>query len=218
MPLVGSSRMITFGCGRQPFGDDDLLLVAARQRADILAERGGAQVEPLGVGAGQRELLRQLAASRTCDVRLQRGQRDVLEDRQADHDALLAALLRHVDDAGIDRIGRRRRRDRLAFERDRAARWCGSCRRSPASPRCARRRRGRRSRGSRRGAARSEMSSNSVGCDRPATASTGAPIVGLALRERCGRPRGRPSCARSRLWPASLISPSPTISPSRNTV
>ena len=47
------------GRGRQPFGDDDLLLVAARQRADILAERGGAQVEPLGVVAGQRELLRQ---------------------------------------------------------------------------------------------------------------------------------------------------------------
>ena len=41
------------GRRRQPFGDDDLLLVAARQRADVLAERGGAQVEPLGVARAQ---------------------------------------------------------------------------------------------------------------------------------------------------------------------
>ncbi len=32
--------------GRQPLGDHHLLLVAARQRADILVERGGAQIEP----------------------------------------------------------------------------------------------------------------------------------------------------------------------------
>ena len=47
------------GLRRQPFGDDHLLLVAARQRADILVERGGAQVEALRVVARQRELLGQ---------------------------------------------------------------------------------------------------------------------------------------------------------------
>ena len=34
MPLVGSSRMMTFGLVASHFADDDLLLVAARQRAD----------------------------------------------------------------------------------------------------------------------------------------------------------------------------------------
>ena len=42
---------------RQPLGDHHLLLVAARELADVLVERGGAQVEPRGVLAGQAELL-----------------------------------------------------------------------------------------------------------------------------------------------------------------
>ena len=57
MPLVGSSRMMTLRLRRQPFGDHHLLLVAARQRADVLVERGGAQIEARGVFAGQREFL-----------------------------------------------------------------------------------------------------------------------------------------------------------------
>ncbi len=57
------------GLGRQPFGDHHLLLVAARQRADVLAQRGGAQVEPLGIVARQREFLGQpqeAGAARSC--------------------------------------------------------------------------------------------------------------------------------------------------------
>ena len=44
---------------RQPFGDDDLLLVAAGQRADILAERGCPQVEAAGVAPGEVEFFLQ---------------------------------------------------------------------------------------------------------------------------------------------------------------
>ena len=45
---------------RQPFGDDDLLLVAARKIADIGVQRGRAEVEPFGVFPSQPELLGKL--------------------------------------------------------------------------------------------------------------------------------------------------------------
>ncbi len=62
--------------------------------------------------------------ARCATVRLERGQRDVLEDRQAADDALPAALLRHIDDAARDRV-RRRADDGDARRRDGSAPFDG---------------------------------------------------------------------------------------------
>ena len=54
MPRVGSSRMQHLGVGEQPLADDDLLLVAAGQRAHLLAEPGHPHAELLGDRAPRR--------------------------------------------------------------------------------------------------------------------------------------------------------------------
>ena len=54
MPRVGSSRIRTSRLGRQPLGEDDLLLVAAGERLDLLVDAGHPDVEPLRVPAGDR--------------------------------------------------------------------------------------------------------------------------------------------------------------------
>ena len=99
MPLVGSSRIMTLGCGREPLGDNDLLLVAARQIADRCIQRCGAQIKPLGVFACQFEFLGQLQKTLVrCSRQGRKGH--VLKDRKvADDGALFAAILGHIDDA-----------------------------------------------------------------------------------------------------------------------
>ncbi len=146
MPLVGSSRMMTLGCVASHLAITTFCwLPPDSVPTSWLSEAARRSSRSVYV-ARQREFLGQLQEAGLRGL-AQRGQRDVLEDRQADDDALLAALLGHIDDAGVDRVGGRLRRDRLAVERDRAALTAGSCRTAPASPRCGRRRPGRRSRG-----------------------------------------------------------------------
>src|SRR5450631_4527339 len=107
--------------GRQPLADDDLLLIAAGQGTDFLAEAGSAQVEAGDITAGQLKLAGKIEEAVPRNVP-ERRQRYVLEHRQRQHDALPLTLLRDIDDAGGDRVGGAANGDGLAAERDRAGR------------------------------------------------------------------------------------------------
>ena len=104
MPLVGSSRMMTRGLVASHLAMTTFCWLPPESSADVLVERGGAQVEAARVLAGEAELLgeAQEAAARGAG---ERGQGDVLEDRQAADRALAAAVLGDVDDAVRDRVG-----------------------------------------------------------------------------------------------------------------
>src|SRR5690606_2397335 len=79
--------------------------------------RGGTQIQPLRIAPRQLEFLPQAKhAGRRSPV--ERRKRDVLEDRQADDDALMAALFRDIDDARADGVGGRAGRDDLTVQRD----------------------------------------------------------------------------------------------------
>ena len=56
MPRVGSSTISTFGLGGEPLAEHDLLLVAARERADGVAEAVVLELQPRGPLLGQRVL------------------------------------------------------------------------------------------------------------------------------------------------------------------
>ncbi len=132
--------------GCEPLADNDLLLIAARKRADLLDEAGRAEIEFAGIFAGKVELARKIEEAPPPKA-TKRGQGDVGEDGHRQDDALALALLRHVDDAGRHCVGRVAYLDWLPGKTRRCRRRDASCRTAPASPRCGPRRRVRRSPG-----------------------------------------------------------------------
>ncbi len=142
MPRVGSSRISRRRLRGQPLGEDDLLLVAARQRADHLLDAGHLDVELLGVVVGDRPLRRRVDEEPREEPRQDR-QRHVLGDREVEHEALLVAVLGQVGDARVHRRRRAREaRPRLPSSRTSpASRWsmpnstrATSVRPAPTSP------------------------------------------------------------------------------------
>ncbi len=107
--------------GLQPFGEHDLLLVAA---GEVEAERvdvGRLDAEPSDPVAGK------IAAPSPVSIRpmrveaLEIGQSDVRRDRQEQHQPLDAPLAREVADAAGHRRGGRREAHRLAADLERPA-------------------------------------------------------------------------------------------------
>ena len=94
--------MSSAGLAAQPFGQDDLLLVAARQGGYRVGEPAVPQPQPLGPVGGERAL-----GAGPDEAALpqpgQRGERHVLLDRHVHDQALLAPVLRHVADPGRHR-------------------------------------------------------------------------------------------------------------------
>ena len=103
----------------QPLGQDDLLLVAARQGADHLLDAGHLHVELLGVVVGDGPLRRAVDQEPREEPRQDR-QRHVLGDREVQHQAFLVAVLGQVGDAGGHRGGRAGEGDPLPVQRHRA--------------------------------------------------------------------------------------------------
>ena len=91
----------------QPFGDDHLLLVAARQRADRYVEAGRLDVEQLHHLVDQPLLLVAVDDSALRHT-VQHGEGEVLAHRHRQHQALGLAVLRDQRHADRCRAGRRR--------------------------------------------------------------------------------------------------------------
>ena len=141
---------------QKPFGDDDLLLVAARKQPHLLPV--GRRLDGKQIDVSRRRVVHLALlvekAARTGEARHARH-RDVVADVHADDEPELLAVLRQVADAGVARrpaaggcrpCGRERRPRRPRSDRRRKWR---------APPRCGRHPSARRSRESRPCAARS---------------------------------------------------------------
>ena len=145
MPRVGSSRISSRRLRGQPLGQDDLLLVAARQRADELVDAGHPDVELLGVLVARPRAPSTASHQEPREEPRQDRQRHVLGDREVEDEALLVAVLGQVGDPGVHRrrrAGEGRRARRRAGPRRRRA---GRCRTGPGRPPSGRPRRARRS-------------------------------------------------------------------------
>ena len=129
-PCVGSSRISTRRLGRQPARQRDFLLIAARQRPDLGAHRGRLDAQPIDVFAARRRARGRASISPRLRHRGKARQAGVRGNRHLEHDAVLPAVLRHIGDAGADRVGRRR-------DARPARRRARSCPRRPASARTA---------------------------------------------------------------------------------
>ena len=105
--------------GHQPLGDDDLLLVAAREGLDRDVDRGRLDGEALGELEGLGELGVAVDAHEAGEA-VEVGQGDVLEDGLDEHQALALAVLGHQADAVGHGVARAVDRDLLAVEADRA--------------------------------------------------------------------------------------------------
>ena len=115
MPRVGSSSSRTRRVGGQPFSDDHLLLVAARQRSDPLPLR-----PRLDAQSGD-EIVRQRPQPGKIDQQeprqpIEHGKGQILGHRPVEHQAALAPLLRHQPETGADRRPWRSEADGLAVE------------------------------------------------------------------------------------------------------
>ena len=109
--------------GHQPLGDDDLLLVAARQALDRrLGDRSGLDAQRCGhlAGAGGEAGVVDDAERRPAEPR-QRGERDVAVDRHVHHQAFLAAVLGEEGHARGDGAARGHGGDRRAADDELAA-------------------------------------------------------------------------------------------------
>src|SRR5215217_3491986 len=103
--------------GRQPLGEHDLLLVAARQRLGGLSEAGGLDLQAL------RELGRDLRLALAVDQAearetAQERQRGVVVDRHLEDETLMLAVLRHEPEPRLHRVARRSDRERTAGGKD----------------------------------------------------------------------------------------------------
>ena len=91
--------------GRQPFADDDLLLVAARKRRHDLIDAGAAHREPFDHVGGERGFAGEGAKAEARE-RADRRQRDIVANRSRRDAGPRLAILGHQRDA---ERGRRRR-------------------------------------------------------------------------------------------------------------
>ena len=97
----------------QPAGDDDLLLVAAAEAGDRIFLAADLDLQPLHVGLDLLDHVGEAHAERAAEA-VQNGDAGVLGDAEQGEDALLLALLRQVDHAPRDRVGRMADADLLA--------------------------------------------------------------------------------------------------------
>ena len=140
--------------GGQPLGQDDLLLVAARQRADHLLDAGHLDVELLGVVVRDRPLRGRVDQEPRKEPRQDR-QGHVLGDREVEDEALLVAVLGQVGDARVHRRRRAREADRRHRPAGPRRHRAGRSRTGRGRPRSGRRRPARPARRSRRAGRRS---------------------------------------------------------------
>ena len=188
MPRVGSSRMKTRGAAQQPFADDDLLLVAARQVLDQRAlDVAGLPIwtpaEVRATSSPRRASLDHAAEA----MRRRRGKRrqgDVVRRSAPPSSGLRRGGPRSgrpcrapCTGCGLGCVERRAAdRDLAALDRGRGRTGCGP---APSG----RRPSGRRCRAPRRAAATKAMSLTMPGWLTPVTSSTG----GTAGRRGCAR-------------------------------
>src|SRR5689334_2139836 len=102
--------------GLEPLGEDDLLLVAARERPDRRRHVGQPDLQLLDVLLGEPALFARLDAPGALGR--QPDDRDVLRARQAEEESLGLAVLRDKADPAVDRRARRRRVDHVAVDGD----------------------------------------------------------------------------------------------------
>ena len=108
------------GVGRQHLADDDLLLVAAGERADHRAAAGGLDGDVPDRAVDQ--LLLALArGEEAAGEGADRGEREVLADGHRLHQAVALAVLGDEDEAGGDALGDREAGDVAAVQQDAAA-------------------------------------------------------------------------------------------------
>ena len=119
MPRVGSKQSITWTPRGDPARDRDLLLVAARQAADLVAGPG-VDLERLDGAVDHLPFAREVDEAPLAEPGVQR-QRDVLADR-ALHQQGVGAVGRHVDDARADGVAGMAERHGLAVDGEVAAR------------------------------------------------------------------------------------------------
>ncbi len=135
---------------RQPLRQYDLLLVAAGERAHGRRDPRGADAEAAPLAPRPERRLRAAADDAHPGRGAELRQRDVLADRQVEHDAAGLAVLGHEVEPLGDGVPRRTDRDAARRRAARCRPPAGRCRRGPARARCVRRRSVRPGRGSRR--------------------------------------------------------------------
>src|SRR5205823_2319311 len=91
--------------GSEPLGDDNLLLIAAREALHFLLDAGGAHAELVHQAASQRPFPTKIEEAQAGDSR-QAGQRLVLADRHAHYQALQLAVLGDKAETEADRVAR----------------------------------------------------------------------------------------------------------------
>ena len=202
----------------QPARQRDLLLVAARERADVGVDRRGLDAQlarrsraPRGA---RRRVNQAVRGTRRADWPARVGRH-----RHLQHHAVLAAILRHVGDARRDRGLRRRDATGRAVEQDlarvgraqpehrlRPAR-CGPIRRRPARPRISPRR---------------TVSDTSrmpdARCVTPRISSATSPMRRVRFGKTAESSRPTISRIRSARVDVARARASPTVWPSRSTV
>ncbi len=104
------------GIPEQPFADDDLLLVAAREVAGDLVDRGRANVQPPHVVLGDPRLLAEADEAQRPAEGIQIGQGQVVRQGHLDRQAVLLAVFGQVGDAFIDAVARCADADRAAVD------------------------------------------------------------------------------------------------------
>ena len=104
-PRVGSSRKMTFGLTDEHLGDGDLLLIAARQGRDRLADMAVFEIEPRAQPLGLLGLAALVDDGRCRGDLLDAQRRDIGGDRHVEEQAVALAVLRQVDDALRDAVG-----------------------------------------------------------------------------------------------------------------
>src|ERR687896_777467 len=92
--------------GREPLRDHDLLLVAARERANGDLEAGGLDLEPVREVGGDLALTPAIDQPEARDPPQERQSRVVL-DRHLEHEALVLAVFWNEGEAGLHRRARR---------------------------------------------------------------------------------------------------------------
>ena len=106
------------GLRREPFGEHDALLIAARERLRGILRIAGANAEP--IDPGEREFCppRRRNEPDPAAQTVERGQRDVIGDRLAQVEAEREPILGDIGDAGADRVLVGAQAQRRALDQD----------------------------------------------------------------------------------------------------